>query len=179
MQPKRQSAAIWQHCANLPAPYEHHPDQWVLRAGYKAQRSTKTAVRLMTTTNSPVLSSWPAEMRTFSSESAALAAAPRFQQYLNSSERKAAPKRAAPSPAVGATPQQQHTEQLCPASKRQCAGAVTDGEGLRKKTKVLGEMLSAFQDRHRGFGFEVTSIDVTSIDGELGTGKLNSPAPRA
>jgi len=74
---------------------------------------------------SVVLSGWPAEMRIFTSKSAAEAAAPRFQQYLNSSERKAAPKRAVPSAAVSATPLQQPTEQLCPASKRQCSGAVT------------------------------------------------------
>ena len=137
VQPKRSSAAIWQHRVNLPAPYEHNPDQWVLRAGYKAQRPTKTTVRLMTTTNSPVLSSWPAEMRISTSKSAAEAAAPRFQQYLNSSERKTAPKRAAPSPDVGATPQQHRTEQLCPASKRQCPGTVNVSTALRTFTACV------------------------------------------
>ena len=130
VQPKRPSAAKWQHCANLPSVLKHNEGQWVLRAGYKAQQYSKTVDRLKSTSDSAVLSSWPADMRSFSSESAAAAAAPLFQQYLNSSERKAAPKRAAPSPAVGATPQQQHTEQLCPASKRQCSGAVTDVSAL-------------------------------------------------
>ena len=126
VQPKHPNSANWQHCPRLPTASKDNPNQWSLRACYYARESTARGLPLKSTSDSSVLATWPAEMRTFSSESAALAAAPRFQQYLNSSERKAAPKRAAPSPAVGATPQQQHTEQLCPASKRQCAGAVTD-----------------------------------------------------
>ena len=125
VQPMRRNSAIWQHCPRLPSASKDNPNQWSLRACYYARVRDTRGVPLKSTSDSGVLAAWPAEVRTFSSESAALAAAPRFQQYLNSSERKAASKRAAPSPAVGATPQQQHTKQLCPASKRQCAGAVT------------------------------------------------------
>ena len=115
VQAKRPSAAMWQHCVKLPSVFEPNPGQHVLRASYKAQRSSKTAGRLLSTSGSAVLAGWPAEMRSFSSDSAAAAAAPRFQQYLNSSDRKPAPKRAAPD---SCTPLRPPPDATCVSSKR-------------------------------------------------------------
>ena len=101
VQPKRPNSANWQHCPRLPTASEDNPNQWSLRACYYAQVSTKKGLPLKSTSDSPILNSWPAEMRTFRDGPAARAAASRFQDYLNSSERKATPKRAAE---VAATP---------------------------------------------------------------------------
>ena len=92
VQPKHPNSANWQHCPRLPTASKDNPNQWSLRACYYARVRDTRGVPLKSTSDSGVLAAWPAEVRTFSSESAALAAAPRFQQYLNSSERKAAPK---------------------------------------------------------------------------------------
>ena len=124
-------------------------DTGTLRACYYARVSSKTGLPLKSSAQSAVLSGWPAEMRIFSSKSAVEAAAPCFQQYLslNSSERKAAPKRAAPSPVVGATPQQQRTEQLCPASERQCSGTVNVSTALRTFTVVAASQYKKTRKR--------------------------------
>ena len=44
--------------------------------------------------------------------------------------------------------------------------------GLRKKTEGPGEMVSAFQDRHRGFGFRVSETELRDFNKwRVGNGK--------